>query len=73
MHVYDLACLVAAAERAAKLSHCARKACPFSTVQDTGLCRGHLADATSQVSYLPSSLGLATVPQPAARVRHAHA
>lgn len=63
--------LVAAAERAAKLSHCARRACPFPTVKDTGLCRGHLADSMAQLSYLPSSLGVATIPVAAPRSRAA--
>jgi len=53
----------AASERVAKLTRCSKRACVFPVFRD-GLCRGHLADAAAEYSFLPSMLGVKTVPQP---------
>ena len=49
---------------------CSERACPFPPFKN-GLCRGHAADAVAEYSFLPSALGVRTVPQP--RSTHAHA
>lgn len=62
-----LAALIAASKRP-----CRMKACVFPVVDfENGLCRGHAADRLAQFSYLPSALGVKTVPQ--APSHHAHA
>jgi hypothetical protein len=33
-------------------------------IQERFVPRGHFADSTAEFSYLPSALGVATIPQP---------